>query len=191
MAGPKSKLVRGALSELVDIVVPGDVKSIEQTPADEYLSRRLNLQRIALDEDAPAKNVKIHFGRLLDMPQWTKIDNKLDEISQQNEYDLDAEYFDDEGIDVSEMDIVTDTKDKVMGEAYFHYKSDGKFSDEVMPQFLPEIYDDLEKLRASLGTDNKTFATLLEDAGYGPTTNYYSSTEELKGWGLKPSFLKD
>ena len=186
MAGPKSRIVKGALAELADIVTSAD-DLIDEVPSDQYLSRRLNLKRLGDVEGGDT----LFEGKLLDMPQWTKIDNRLDEISQQNEYDMDPDYFDNEGIDVSEINIVTDTKDQVMGEAYFHYKSDGKFSDEVVPQFLPEIYDDLEKLRGSLGTDNKTFAKLLEDAGYGPTTNYYSSTKELKGWGLKPSFLKD
>jgi hypothetical protein len=186
MAGPKSKIVRGALAELADIVTSAD-DLIDEVPSDQYLSRRLNLKRLRDVEGGDT----LFEGKLLDMPQWTKIDNRLNEISQQNEYDMDPDYFDDEGIDVSEINILTDTKDQVMGEAYFHYKSDGKFSDEVVPEFLPKIYDDLEKLRASLGMDNKTFATLLEDSGYGPTTNYYSSTEELKGWGLKPSFLKD
>tara|TARA_R100001244_G_scaffold116600_4_gene86697 strand:+ start:1492 stop:2052 length:561 start_codon:yes stop_codon:yes gene_type:complete len=186
MAG-KEKIVRGALEALADIFVPGDKALISKTPSDQYLSRRLNLQRLSDVEGGDT----LFEGKLLDTPQWGKIDDKLDEISQQNQYDMDPDYFDDEGIDVFEIDVLTDTKDKVMGEAYFHYKSDGKFSEEVSPEFLFEVLDDLEVLRTSLGVDKKGFARLLEDSGYGPTTNYYSGAEELKGWGLDASIFGD
>lgn len=187
MAG-KGKIVRGALEALVDIpsLRSHDEKIISEFPSDQYLSRRLNLKRISEAEGGDT----LFEGKLLELPQWKKVDDSLNQISQRNQYDMDPDYYDNEGIDISEIDVMTDTKDQIMGEAYFHYKSDGKFSEEVSPEFLGGVIDDLELLRSQLKVDNKTFAKLLEDLGYGPATNAYSSASELKGWGLDSSIFK-
>jgi hypothetical protein len=190
--GAGSKLISGALRRLVeqvteadDVVGPIGVfgnREFNEIPA----SRRLNLQK---ETQGVGDNTKLYFGRLIENPEWKKVEAKLDEASQQNQYDMDPDYYDEMGIKPEEIIPMSDNKDQALGEAYFHYKSDGKFSELVSSDFLPSVIDDLESLRGSLKVDNKTFASLLEDSGYGPATNVYSTLSELEGWGLDSSIF--
>jgi hypothetical protein len=174
MAG--SKIVKGAINKLIDTVIPGVDDAARQLDVPS-LSRRLMVQ----DSNKSALSGQggdYYFGSLLDNPDFKAIDDELDIISQEHQYNMDPDFYDDEGIDVSEILPESDTKDQAMGEAFLHYYSDGKHTGSA--EFFPSVFNSLESLRQKLNVDNKGMASLLEDSGYGPKTNVYATLDDLE-----------
>jgi hypothetical protein len=174
--GAGSKVVQGVLNKLIDSVVPGVDDAARQSSAP-MLSRRLMVQ----DSNKSALSGQggdYYFGTLLDNPDFKAIDDQLDVVSQEYQYNIDPDFYDDQGINVTDIIPMTDTKDQALGEAYLHYFSDGNHTG--YSEFFPSIFDSLESLRNKLNVDNKDFARLLEDSGYGPKTNVYATLDDLE-----------
>jgi hypothetical protein len=174
MAG--SKIVKGAINQLLDAVVPGVDDAARQLDIPS-LSRRLMVQD-ANKSALSGQGGDYYFRSLLDNPDFKAIDDQLDIISQENQYNMDPDFYDDEGIDVTEILPESDTKDQAMGEAFLHYFSEGKHTGSA--EFFPSVFDSLESLRKKLNVDNKGMASLLEDSGYGPKTNVYATLDDLE-----------
>ena len=99
MAG--SKIVKGAINKLIDTVIPGVDDAARQLDVPS-LSRRLMVQD-ANKSALSGQGGDYYFGSLLDNPDFKAIDDELDIISQEHQYNMDPDFYDDEGIDVSEI----------------------------------------------------------------------------------------
>jgi hypothetical protein len=173
MAG--SRIVAGALSKLVDSVVPAVDDAARESGAP-MLSRRLMVQD-ANKSATSGQGGDYYFGSLLDDPDFKAIDDQLDIVSQEQQYSVNPDFYDERGIDVTDIFPETDTKDQAMGEAFLHYFSDGKH--QSSGEFFPSIFESLENLRNKFNINNKEMANLLEDSGHGPKTNVYANLDNL------------
>jgi hypothetical protein len=173
MAG--AKIVKGVLSKLVDNVVP-KVDTAARLSDAPMLSRRLMVQD-ANKQAMSGQGGDYYFGHLLDDPDFKLIDDQLDIVSQEHQYRMDPDFYDENRIDVTDILPETDTKDQAMGEAFLHYFSDGKHQN--YGEFFPSIYESLENLKNKFNISSKNMAKLLEDSGYGPKTNVYANLDNL------------